>query len=317
MADAGIPGELDDKVRQLVDGVAGGIEGVVETAARAGSVEPEILVGGDNAGCGGVGVGAEATATDGGLRTFDGDCRGKLIVEGLGYAEGVSALPGETNDVLRINLRRECFGTQADALLVFRGQAPHLAAANGEAVVESRLRPQLALTENVRVALAVVGSCARAEKVRFVVTGQIGGTNFCAEEQAEARLASGKVHFRELAERVALVRNGVEGRVDVGAESVLTIDGSRFDETARGESDALEADARGALVLGGGFVLRAGGRGSIDDGGIAGGEIGNGGIERGSGGLDFAVVVTASVAFTLASEARALAEAAVSRASSI
>src|SRR5450432_1233145 len=70
VAPARIRGGLEDKIRRLVDRVAGGIERVEETSALAWSVDKEILGSGSDAGGRCTGESVKSAAADGGLRTF-------------------------------------------------------------------------------------------------------------------------------------------------------------------------------------------------------------------------------------------------------
>src|SRR5262249_31643369 len=83
---------LDHEVWRFVSCIAGGIDEVVQAAARTGRVEKEVVVG--------------AAAAERGLRTLDAQADREFIPV-LRDAEPVRALPSPSHDVLRIDLQRE------------------------------------------------------------------------------------------------------------------------------------------------------------------------------------------------------------------
>src|SRR5262249_599617 len=119
----------------------------------------------------------------------------ELVVEVLGDAEAILASPTEADVILRVDSERGGFGTIVHALAGFRGQAPHLAAGYRHALREARLRPDLALTRDVAVALAVVGGYAGAEPVHFVVAAQLHFVAAAFGEEGETGLPAGGVEF--------------------------------------------------------------------------------------------------------------------------
>ena len=121
----------------------------------------------------------EAAAADCRLWPFDRNRESELAAEVLHDAEAVLARPSEADGILRIDRQRNPFLAVVDALLIFGGQRPHLAAGEAPAAVELGLRPNLALAQNIAVALAVVGGDASAQPVRFVVAGQLCRRRIC------------------------------------------------------------------------------------------------------------------------------------------
>lgn len=103
VAKTGIDGYFDEEIRKFVDSVSRWVEGIEKTSAHTRSIEEEILVRGDAAGCRRIGVGAEATTADGGLRSFDGNRHGNVFVEDFGYTESASTLPGESHHVVWVD----------------------------------------------------------------------------------------------------------------------------------------------------------------------------------------------------------------------
>ncbi len=90
-----------------------------------------------------------------------------LLLIVLGHAEAVLPRPAEAHGVLRIDRHGQRFGAIVFADLGFRHQAPHLAAGEGPAALQRGLTPNLALAQDVAVALVVVGGDAGAEEVGF------------------------------------------------------------------------------------------------------------------------------------------------------
>jgi len=200
VAPARINSRFNHNVGRSVLGVSRGVKCVVESAAVSGGCVPKILR--DSASGGG--EGREAATAEGCLRTFDGNAECQFIAEKtLRCAERISTLPGEPNDVLRIDHHWQGFLTVLNALPIFRCKTPHLAAGDGKTTIESGLRPQLALPENIAVALTIVGGGAGAEEVHFEVAGELSAADLGLGQHGGAGLASGENVFGNFAERVA------------------------------------------------------------------------------------------------------------------
>src|SRR4029077_520070 len=148
------------------------------------------------------------------------------------------------------------------------------------------LRPDLPLTEDIAVGLAVVGSGAGTEEIRFEVAGTLGAANLSVHEHREAGLPCGKVALGYLAESVSRIRDIGERSVDVGALSMGARDRFRRDETAGCNVDALILNrCRTSLFSFLGLGL-FGGHGGLESR-VTGLQIAYGGIERNSSGLHF------------------------------
>src|SRR5438046_6936199 len=80
-----------------------------------------------------------------------------MVEKTLGCAEPIGTLPSEASHILRVDHHRQRFPAVLNAFPIFRGKTPHLATGDGKTAVESSLRPELALPENVAVALTIVG----------------------------------------------------------------------------------------------------------------------------------------------------------------
>src|ERR1700728_4176718 len=104
-----------------------------------------------------------------GLAFFNRSAEPEFVVEVLGDAESVLPRPAEAGYVLRVDDLRQGFGTVIHAVRGFRQQTPLLAAGECPAAIEGRLRPDLALTKGVAVALVVVGRGGGREEVRFII----------------------------------------------------------------------------------------------------------------------------------------------------
>src|SRR4029077_13988832 len=265
VAKAGVDSQLHDEVRQFVGRVTSGINEIVEATTAARSKGKEVLKRCDGPNGGSVGVGTEATSTEGELRRFDGNRSRNLIAKGLGNAEAILPFPVEAHNVLRIDHEGNPFLPKRDTLDVFGRKTPSLAAAEGQAVFQANLSPDLPLAKHIAVPLPVVGSNACAEPISFIVAGQFGAADLALGEEAETGLTSSEIHFAEVASRVSAIGNRIERRVDVGTESVLTVNRFRSDEAARGEVDPFEAYGCGTLLLIGRLRLGIRGRGGIHD----------------------------------------------------
>src|SRR5882672_1488269 len=136
MAPARIQSSLEDEVRRLVDGVAGGVKAVEKAATRTRSIEEELAVG-------------YAAAAEGRLRLFRAEGEHEFIVEGLSYAEAELPSPREADVVLRVDSHGKGFGAVVDTFLGFGHEAPHLAAGNGPSAIELSFAPKLALAHGV------------------------------------------------------------------------------------------------------------------------------------------------------------------------
>src|SRR5262249_49768647 len=133
------------------------------------------------------------------------------------------------------------------------------AAGEIEAVIPLDAGPQLALAEDIAVALAVVGGNAGAQEVAFVVAGDFPGPNFGFEPKGGAGLARGGGSFAGSAEGGVRIGNAGKGRVDVGSGGAGTRNGCGLDETTGSNADALIFDRRWTVV-GLRLVLRGFGR---------------------------------------------------------
>src|SRR5262249_47975638 len=142
VAKSGFCRQLDHKIWRLIHAVAGGVDEVIQTAARTLGVDEEIC--------------RETASPDRRLRRFHRETQRELAAEILGYAEAVLAGPAEAHGVLRIDGHRQGFGAVVEQLLGLRYQAPHLAAREGPSAFQVRACENLALPQHVAVALTVV-----------------------------------------------------------------------------------------------------------------------------------------------------------------
>src|SRR5579864_4738253 len=165
---ARIESGLDDEVRRFVDRVSRGIDEVFQAATRARCVNESIANRGDDAGVVGTYRG-EPSSADGGLWAFDRCGKREFSAEVLHDAERVLTRPGEADDVLRVDHHGKSFAKVLDAFAIFRRQSPHLAAGKAPAVVEEGLAPDLALAEDITIALAIVGGHSGTEEVALEV----------------------------------------------------------------------------------------------------------------------------------------------------
>src|SRR4029077_13642228 len=153
VAKAGVDSQLHDEVRQFVGRVTSGINEIEEATTAARSKDKEVLKRADGSNGGSVGVGTKATSTEGGLRPFDGNSSRNLIAKGLGNAEAILPLPVEAYNVLRIDHEGNPFLPKRDSLDVFGRKTPNWPAAEGQAVFQADLSPDLALAKHIAVAL--------------------------------------------------------------------------------------------------------------------------------------------------------------------
>src|SRR5256886_16921733 len=126
------------------------------------------------------------------------------------YTTLFRSLPSEASHILRVDHHRQRFPAVLNAFPISRGKTPHLATGDGKTAVESSLRPELALPENVAVALTIVGGGAGAEEVHFEVAGELGGSNLRLGQHGGAGLASRENIFGYFAERVAGEGDSIE-----------------------------------------------------------------------------------------------------------
>src|ERR1035437_2307380 len=163
------------------------------------------------------------------------------MVEGLRHAESVLTSPDEARDVVRVYClrRHDVAGKIRDALLVFGGQRPQLAAREGPMVVSLGLRPKHALAQNVAVGLVVVGGDAGAQPVCLVVAAQSAPVGLALGHQCGARLAGAAKEFAQRIGIGALVWNRTESGGNVTAGSLGAV--SRFTRqvASRCKGDAL------------------------------------------------------------------------------
>jgi hypothetical protein len=65
--------------------------------------------------------------------------------------------------------QRRRFGTQRQTIFVLRRERPHLADTKRPSALRLQLRPHLALTQRIAIALVVVGVGTGSEEVGFIV----------------------------------------------------------------------------------------------------------------------------------------------------
>src|SRR5215469_4101631 len=161
VAAAGFESGLNDKVRRGVRRVAGAVGGIEQPTTRSRGANKE--------------RGRSAVGGQGGLGILDGEADPGFVVEVLGDAEAVLPRPSKPDVICRVDRHRRGLGTVVQALLGFRGQAPHLAAGDGPAARKSRLTPDLALAHAVAVALTTVRGRAGTQPVELVIAGHFYG----------------------------------------------------------------------------------------------------------------------------------------------
>src|SRR6187402_1293162 len=111
------------------------------------------------------------------------------------------------------------------------------------------LTPELALTKHVAVRLIVVRRGAGTEEVRFKVAAQLEFASVAFHKSAQAALPAREVQLAD----VTFIRtgewDGVERRVDVRIDGVLTPDTFKGEEGNRRDRHALVVDRGGRLNL--------------------------------------------------------------------
>src|SRR5579864_5193678 len=218
---------LENEIRALVKGVVGLV--IIQTSQIARRCNQAVL-------------GLEFAA-ESGLRIFHGQRHRQLVVrEGLRDPETKLTRPTEADVILRVNRHWTGFGERLGSFLGFSHQAPHLAAGDGPAAFEGRLRPELPLAERIAVRLVVVRGDARGQKVTLEVAADLDVVELALNPGADLRLASGKVQVIHVGVGGASERNSLEVRIHVVGNSPLPVHGFRSHEPAGSDCDSLEAN---------------------------------------------------------------------------
>src|SRR5215813_10196948 len=102
-----------------------------------------------------------------------------------------------------------------------------MAARDRPAIVPAYLPESLPLTEDIAIALAVIGSGTGAEEIGFHVSAQFGVAELAFGQQAQTRLAATEVELGNFGNVGGVERNTGERRVVIGAGCVCAIDSFR------------------------------------------------------------------------------------------
>src|SRR4029077_222838 len=121
-------------------------------------------------------------------------------------------------------------------------QAPHLAAGDGPAAFESRLRPELALPECVAVGLVVIRGNTRRQEVTLEVAADFNAIELSGNSSVNLGLSAGKVQVIHVGVGGAGERNSLEVCVHVVGDGTLAINTFSRHEAAGRNRDSLEAD---------------------------------------------------------------------------
>ena len=187
MSPTGIRGSLDNDVRRFIEGIPGGVDEIEQSATVARSKDEGISCRG-NRGFTQVCCcdGGKASSTNGRLRCFHGKAESELAAEIFHYPEAILPRPVEAHLVLRVDGLRKHFCPVCDSFFSFRRQGPLLAAGNNPTAIKCGLPIKNPLAKHVAVALPVVRSHARAQKITFPISRQFRGPNFAFRKQARA-----------------------------------------------------------------------------------------------------------------------------------